>query len=271
MTGLITLSNENPLYRAPGAGAKGERIEPGTRTFNLPGWSRRSAAAELHRPPGAWGYPAHYHPPVRRHIPNALTLARIALAIAFFAVLTPWRYSQSPLARGESPDYWLLAGAALFIIAAATDALDGYLARKWNVVSVFGRIMDPFADKVLVIGAFIYLAGPGFSSGPIQVSGVYPWMVALILARELLVTSIRAAFESKGVSFAATASGKLKMILQSICIPLVLVLLQLDPGHFILKARAIPIIVWSTVLVTAWSAFPYIARAISMSRAGAKL
>jgi CDP-diacylglycerol---glycerol-3-phosphate 3-phosphatidyltransferase len=209
---------------------------------------------------------------LRRHIPNALTMARVALAVAFFGVLTPWRFANSPLSRGAAPDYWLLAATVLFVIAAATDALDGYLARKWNVVSVFGRIMDPFADKVLVIGAFVYLAGPGFSAGNVQVSGVYPWMAALILARELLVTSIRAAFESKGVSFAATASGKLKMILQSICIPLVLVLMNLDAGGFpILTTRVIPIIVYSTVLVTAWSAIPYIARAISMTRAGTKL
>jgi len=203
----------------------------------------------------------------RRHIPNALTLARIALAIAFFAVLTPWRYTSSPLSRGEFPDPWLIAATALFIIAALTDALDGHLARKWNVVSVFGRIMDPFADKVLIIGAFIYLAGPGFTTASgSQASGIHPWMAAVIVARELLITSIRASFESRGISFAASTSGKLKMILQSICIPLVLVLMNLDVGT--IAARAIPILVWSTVLITAWSAIPYIVRAIAISRAG---
>jgi CDP-diacylglycerol---glycerol-3-phosphate 3-phosphatidyltransferase len=204
----------------------------------------------------------------RRHIPNALTLARIALAIAFFAVLTPWRYSTSASLSRADPDPWLIAATALFIIAALTDALDGYLARKWNVVSVFGRIMDPFADKVLVIGAFIYLAGPGFTTAAgTQVSGIYPWMAATILARELLITSIRAAFESRGVSFAASTSGKLKMILQSICIPLVLVLLNVetDPRSRILTC-VIPILTWSTVLITVWSAFPYIVRAVSTSR-----
>lgn len=207
---------------------------------------------------------------MRRHIPNTLTLARIALAIAFFAVLTPWRFDASPLAKGQSPDYWLLTATALFLLAALTDALDGHLARKWNVVSVFGRIMDPFADKVLIIGAFIYLAGPGFSSGNRQVSGVYPWMAAVILARELLITSIRAAFESRGVSFAATASGKWKMILQCVCVPAVLLLLCFDPTGRLFNGRAIDILTWSTVLITAWSAVPYIARAISMSRAGSK-
>lgn len=209
---------------------------------------------------------SHYHPDVRRHIPNILTLTRIALAVAFFAVLTPWRYDASPLAKGQSPDVWLLIATGLFMLAALTDALDGHLARKWNVVSVFGRIMDPFADKVLIIGAFIYLAGPGFSSGNRQVSGVEPWMAAVILARELLITSIRAAFESRGVSFAATASGKWKMILQSLCIPAVLLLLCFDPSRTLLDGRAIDILTWSTVLVTAWSAIPYIHRAVTASR-----
>lgn len=197
----------------------------------------------------------------RRNIPNILTMSRVALAIAFFAVLTPWNFTHSPLSKGDWPDPWLLIAAAIFIVAAATDALDGHLARKWNVVSVFGRIMDPFADKVLIIGAFVYLAGPGFASGSHSISGVHPWMVAVILARELLVTSIRAAFESNGVSFAASWSGKWKMILQSICVPVVLLLpnftAALPPPIWPQVA-----IVWATVLVTVWSAIPYIQRAL---------
>src|SRR2546423_5196051 len=98
----------------------------------------------------------------RRNLPNLLTASRVVIAAAFFGVLTPWRYASSPAARGEGVDIWLLVAAALFTIAAATDAIDGYLARKWNVVSVFGRVMDPFADKLLVIGGFAFLAGPGF-------------------------------------------------------------------------------------------------------------
>lgn len=173
------------------------------------------------------------------------------------------------LARGEGPDWRLIAACALFVAAAATDALDGHLARKWNVVSVFGRIMDPFADKLLVIGGFMYLAGPAFADAAgKQVSGVLPWMVVVILARELLVTSIRGAYEAKGVSFAATASGKWKMILQSVCIPLVLVILNI-PASMIARPSAemtIKILVLSTVFITAWSGVPYVARAISSSR-----
>ena len=99
----------------------------------------------------------------------------------------------------------------IYIIAALTDIADGYLARKFKVESTFGRIMDPFADKVLNIGAFIYLAGSRFvdpqavEAGTFftMISGVYPWMVVVILARELLVTGIRGEMEGRGIKFGA--------------------------------------------------------------------
>jgi CDP-diacylglycerol--glycerol-3-phosphate 3-phosphatidyltransferase len=210
----------------------------------------------------------------RANIPNVLTGLRVVLAVAFFAVLTPWKYSDSPVWRGQAIDPWLILAAVLFSVAAGTDFLDGHLARRWKVVSVFGRIMDPFADKLLVIGAFVFLAGPGFwlagaENGPAghlgsaagrQVSGVYPWMVAVILGRELLVTSIRAAVESRGISFAATWSGKLKMVLQSVAVPAILIILAFggDDGA---GAACIAGLVWAIVIVTAWSGVPYITRA----------
>ena len=92
---------------------------------------------------------------VRRSLPNTLTMLRLVLAAAFLAALNAYRY----------PDHnvtWANLSIGLFILAAVTDALDGYLARRWEATSIFGRIMDPFCDKVLVLGAFIYLAGPRF-------------------------------------------------------------------------------------------------------------
>ena len=173
--------------------------------------------------------PSSPRPAWQRHLPNALTLARLAMTVAFVAVLSIYRFPDT--------NPWALPTAlVLFIIAALTDAADGWLARRWNVVSVFGRIMDPFADKILILGAFVMLAGPQFLSSDefvhAQMSGVATWMVVIILSRELLVTTIRAVLESRGVDFSAALSGKLKMIVQSIGVPVILLLVILaDRGY----------------------------------------
>lgn len=198
-----------------------------------------------------------------RQLPNALTLARLVLAAGFFATLNAYRYPDI-----HTP--WAYVAIVLFILAAATDWLDGYLARRWHVTSVFGRIMDPFCDKVLILGAFIYLAGPRFviperaeaGSYFTMATGVYPWMVVVIFARELLVTSIRGVIEAMGVSFAAGWSGKWKMILQSAAVPIIIFLVvRFDPMTHNWSNWTIEVIVYLTVIVTIWSGVPYITRA----------
>lgn len=214
-------------------------------------------------PPAAPTPPA----PWKVHLPNALTMLRVVLTGAFVAVIalrpSPFRTPDSGL------DLGLLGACALFVLAAVTDALDGYLARKWNVVSRFGRIMDPFADKVLVLGAFIMLAGPAFTTAQGDlVSGVAPWMVVVILARELLVTSIRAILEGEGIDCSAGWAGKAKMILQAVVVPLILLLLAWGyPAKGTPRMWAIDISVWATIAATVLSGLPYITRAIT---AGAK-
>lgn len=216
-----------------------------------------------------------------RRLPNAITVLRLVLAAAFFVLLTPWTAtdrlfpddSANTFAR---PNLVLLAAALLFILAAATDALDGFLARRWNAVTAFGRVMDPFADKVLVVGAFIYLAGPPFHIGAdtqgrnpdeFQVSGVEPWMVVVALARELLVTSIRGVLEGMGIAFPADWSGKAKMILQSIAVPVILAVLAVADGRPGTPGRwFIVSLVWATVAVTILSGLPYVARAFAAFR-----
>ena len=198
----------------------------------------------------------------RRRIPNLLTVLRLVLAAAFFAVLNFYRY---PLGSA-----WLLVAATvLFIAAALTDWADGYLARRWEAESVFGRIMDPFCDKILVLGAVIYLASPRFLD-PLAVdegrwmtmaSGVYPWMVVVVLARELLVTSIRGVAERSGIDFRAKALGKWKMVLQSVVVPVVLVIVAIDPHlnpQLDWLAWLRDGLVWATVIVTLISGWPYI-------------
>ena len=199
---------------------------------------------------------------VRRNLPNALTMLRLVLAAAFFATLNAYRYPNVHVG-------WANLAVALFILAAITDALDGYLARRWEATSVFGRMMDPFCDKVLIIGGFIYLASPRFvvrewvdaGSFFTMASGVYPWMVAVILARELLVTAFRGEAEAVGVSFASSWSGKWKMILQSVTIPVVIFLVVNLDTHETAWARwTCYVFVYATVIVTIWSGVPYIMR-----------
>ena len=205
-------------------------------------------------------------PMQRKHIPNQLTLLRLVIAGAFFAVLQLYRYADEP----ASPTWVLPVAAVLFVLAALTDALDGHLARKWNVVSKFGRIMDPFCDKILILGAVIYLASPRFldpaavGAGHYRtmVSGVYPWMVVLVVARELLVTGIRGEVEKAGIAFGATWVGKLKMILQSAVVPLVLVIVMIDPREHEWLGWLRDVLVYATVLATVLSGWPYVTGAM---------
>lgn len=211
-----------------------------------------------------------------RNVPNQLTLLRLVLSGLFFFILNQYRFS--PSSRHLESRHWLIAAIVVFIIAALTDWLDGYLARKWKAESTFGRIMDPFCDKVLVLGAFIYLSGPRFvnplavEEGSVftMVSGVYPWMVALMLARELLVTGVRAEVESMGIKFGAVLFGKLKMILQSVGIPVILAIVYLNPNQprweFLQIVR--DVLVYSIVIITLISGFPYIASAARSMRGG---
>jgi CDP-diacylglycerol---glycerol-3-phosphate 3-phosphatidyltransferase len=205
---------------------------------------------------------------LRRTLPNALTLLRLLVAAAFFATIS------MTLRMGPHPDraLWGNTAIALFIIAASTDFLDGYLARRWKVVSVFGRIMDPFVDKVLVLGAFVFLASPRFADvDPSNVdrftmaTGVGSWMVVVILARELLVTSIRGVIEGMGIAFGAEAIGKWKMVLQCVAIPVALVVAVNEALLAEAWARSIrDVIVWATVIVTVISCIPYLVRASSL-------
>lgn len=199
-------------------------------------------------------------PKAKSKIPNALTLSRVFLAGAFFAVL-------SLRGPGLPPTWALWTSAALFVVAAITDALDGHLARKWGVISRFGRILDPFADKVLVLGAFVMLASPAFATmtpeGPVMQTGVAPWMAIVILARELLVTSLRGLAESQGIDFSALKAGKWKMIVQSVAVPLILVVLATSAGAPSDAARwTNGGIAWGVTLITVWSAVPYVLKSM---------
>jgi CDP-diacylglycerol--glycerol-3-phosphate 3-phosphatidyltransferase len=207
---------------------------------------------------------------MRQHLPNLLTVLRLILAAVFFVVLNQYRYAHNAVTW---PLWWSMA---LFILASITDWLDGYLARRWRVETTFGRIMDPFCDKVLVIGALIYLAGPRFVDPELvqqgdfltMVSGIYPWMIAVVLARELLVTGIRGEMEARGVQFGAKLSGKLKTILQLVIIPIILAIVALDPHTPDHRWMAVvrTALVYATVIVTVVSGVPYVTSAAALLR-----
>jgi CDP-diacylglycerol--glycerol-3-phosphate 3-phosphatidyltransferase len=209
-----------------------------------------------------------------RHIPNALTGLRLVLAFVFFAMLAWYQHK----GRGE----WLLNVAFIvYVIALVTDYLDGYLARRWHVEGVFGRIVDPFVDKILVLGTFIFFAGKNFiipdpafpSSHHVvkTITGVAPGIVVILLGRELLVTSLRGAAESAGENFAAAFAGKFKMGFQSGTIMAILLYVNyhewLKEWNLELYARWVRNFgIWATVVITLASAFQYVQRATKLYR-----
>jgi CDP-diacylglycerol--glycerol-3-phosphate 3-phosphatidyltransferase len=127
------------------------------------------------------------------NLPNQLTAARFFLALVLFVLI-------------DLEDYWV-GCTLIFAVAAGTDWLDGYLARKQGLTSTLGRILDPLVDKVLICGAYIFLQA-------VEGSGLVPWMVTVVVARELVITSLRSFIENRGANFGADWLGKLKMGLQ---------------------------------------------------------
>lgn len=170
------------------------------------------------------------------NLPNQLTGLRLLLSVVLFGLIV-WEHYLSSL--------------VLFIIAAGTDWLDGYFARKYGQVTTLGRILDPFADKVIVCGTLIFLANvPAMMA---QSWSLRTWMVVVIVGRELLVTALRSFIEERGVDFSANLSGKLKMLLQCIAAGACLLFLYssrpvgLTPG-------AAPNWVWWLMVLSVWSA-----------------
>ena len=147
------------------------------------------------------------------NLPNRITVARLGLAIVFFVLVGLYSH--------RAPRPWLLdLAAATFVIAAISDILDGYIARKRGLVTPLGRILDPLVDKILVCGAFILFVGTGFvDADGHNVTEVRTWMVVVIVGRELLVTGLRGFNESMGKAFGASLHGKIKMWMQSVAAP----------------------------------------------------
>jgi len=190
---------------------------------------------------------------MRMNLPNQITVGRLFIAIIFLVLLCRFDISH------RQQQLWMLDVAfILFVIAAGTDWLDGYLARRQNQVTAFGRILDPFVDKILVLGAFVLLLGKGFRiEGGESVTGLSAWMIAVIVARELLVSGLRGHSESQGKAYAANHWGKIKMLLQSICVGWILASVgRLHDVGWVIEVR--PWLIWGVVLFTAASVVAYL-------------
>ncbi|MHC4664924.1 MAG: CDP-alcohol phosphatidyltransferase family protein [Planctomycetota bacterium] len=157
-----------------------------------------------------------------RFVPNIFTLGRLVLTVIFVGMVL-----YSPKAAGENHARYLDVAFVLFVIAGLTDIFDGIVARKLNVTSKFGRMVDPLVDKILVCGTFICFALIGepklFGLGPASLAVIHWSVAAVLIGREVYVTVLRHMAEARGVDFAATVSGKIKMFLQSFAIGTVII------------------------------------------------
>ena len=167
------------------------------------------------------------------NLPNKLTMGRIFAIPAFIVVFLM--------------DY-RIAAAVIFILAAVTDMLDGHIARKHNLVTNFGKLMDPLADKLLVMSALICM---------VEVGDVAGWMVVVILGREFIITGMRQVAAAQGIVIAAGTTGKIKTITQMIAIPLLI----LENWPFTALGIPVPfdqIFLWIALVMTIVSGAEYI-------------
>jgi len=165
------------------------------------------------------------------NLPNKLTVARF-IAVPIFIVVFMMGYHY--------------IAAIIFIAASFTDYLDGKIARKYNLVTNFGKIMDPLADKILVISALVCL---------VELGQVAAWMLIVILAREFTVTGLRTVAAAQGIVIAAGMTGKIKTVLQMIAVPLLII--QNWPFSLVGIPMA-DMMLWASVIMTIVSGTEYV-------------
>ena len=159
------------------------------------------------------------------NLPNKLTVMRVIL-IPFFVAALLW--------DGGDSDGMRILSAAIFIIASLTDMLDGKIARKYNLVTNFGKFMDPLADKLLVCSALICL---------IELEQIPAWMVIVIISREFIISGFRLVASDNGVVIAASYWGKFKTTFQMIAV--ILMILDIDALSLLTTAM-----IWIALILT---------------------
>lgn len=170
------------------------------------------------------------------NVPNALSLGRLVVG-GFALGLISYGY--------------YLAALILFVLAAISDWFDGYLARKLNQQTAFGRQLDPLVDKLVFSGFFIYLLN-------VEGSGLAPWMVTVIVMRELLIQWLRSLLEGQGIAFGAKMAGKLKTTFQCLAIAAILIVLAFPAFQNSSGVLLRDILIWTAVGLTIYSGAGYV-------------
>ncbi|MDO4856788.1 MAG: CDP-diacylglycerol--glycerol-3-phosphate 3-phosphatidyltransferase [Thermoguttaceae bacterium] len=182
------------------------------------------------------------------NVPNVLTMLRLVLSCVLFTMIA------------LGPQY-MIAALVLFVVTALTDFVDGWWARKFNQCTQFGRIMDPFADKILICGTFIFLSARPEMQADWRL--FQPWMAVVIMGREMLVTAIRGFMEQKGIDFRAKWAGKIKMGFQCIACAAGCLYLSFDEGFAPEWLYwTVVVSVWVTIFSTLQSGFGYVMCAV---------
>ena len=167
------------------------------------------------------------------NLANKLTMLRILMIPVFIAVLV---YSK------DRDIVYRYIALGIFVMASATDALDGYVARKYNMITDFGKLMDPLADKILVSSALIIL---------IELGNISSWIVSIVIAREFIISGIRLIATEKNIIIAASPLGKLKTVSQMLSV--ILMLLSIKTISFITDLS-----IWIMCILSVVSLLDYI-------------
>ncbi|WP_408011036.1 CDP-diacylglycerol--glycerol-3-phosphate 3-phosphatidyltransferase [Pseudalkalibacillus sp. A8] len=179
------------------------------------------------------------------NLPNKITISRVILIPIFMVfLLVPFEWGSLKILNGDIPIHHFIA-ALIFIIASCTDWIDGYYARKLNLVTNLGKFLDPLADKLLITAALI---------GLVELQLAPAWMVILILSREFAVTGLRLIAAGDGDVIAASKLGKLKTSIQIIAIS---VLLLHNVPFTIVSFPFADIALWAATIITVYSGWDY--------------
>lgn len=179
------------------------------------------------------------------NLPNKITITRIFM-IPLFIIVLSFNFDWGSINIGENElAITQLVASIIFILASMTDWLDGYIARKYNLITNMGKFLDPLADKLLVSAAFILL---------VELNLAPAWIVIIIISREFAITGFRLVASGEGVVLAASSMGKLKTVTQILAV--ILLMLNNFPFSFI-PVPVDMIMLYLALIFTVWSGLDY--------------